>query len=108
MKKVVLSSIVLMTLSGCASMGNKIDTNKFDGVSICKTTKSELISLFGEPERSGRQSGYNTLNWQYAHASFLGSESQNVIAFLNNDNVIVDYVINPVGLNVEPTDKCSK
>lgn len=113
MKRAILSSITLLSLSGCVlstplstSIGNKIDVSKFDKVTVCKTTKAELLSLFGEPERTGRQSGYNTLNWQYAKASLSGSESQNVIVFLNNENVIVDYIINPVGFIIQPADKC--
>jgi hypothetical protein len=112
--KVVVTSLVLASLTGCAlspmgtnSVGRKIDTTKFNEVQVCKTSKSELIGIFGAAEREGRQNGYNTLNWQYASVSFGGKgESQNVIVYLNNENVIVDYAINPVGLNFQPTDKC--
>jgi len=106
MKKVVLSSIALLILTSCASVGNKIDVSKLNKVENCKTTKSELISLIGEPERTGRQNGYNTMTWEYAKASLVGNENQYIVVFLNN-NVVVDYAVNPVGV-VQVNDTCSK
>lgn len=112
MKKLVVLAAVL--LSGCAMspmnemiQGKKVDTDKFNEFKVCETTKDTVISSIGEPQQMGRQSGYNTVSWYYGRVSFSsGSETQNVLAFFNNENVLVDYAINPVGL-VEIVDKCN-
>ncbi len=105
MRKYILFLLIPFFVFGCMSMsaGTKIDENLLSKIENCKTTKSEILELFGEPWRTGFQNGYKTMNWQYA--SFEGS--QNYFVFLNKEGIIVDQAMNPVGL-VQINDTCKK
>ena len=86
--------------------GEKIDLNKFDSLKLCVATKPEVFALVGYPRQQGRRNGYKTATWQYAKLSFSGpQDSQHIIAFFDDSEKLVDYVVNPVGL-VQVTDNC--
>jgi hypothetical protein len=114
MNKLILSTLCFI-LVGCTlsppthnmTHGKKIDTSKLKMMVACETKKSELIKLFGKPSQEGRQSGYDTLIWNYLRASFSDGahESQYVIVFLNDHSTVIDYALNPVGL-VQISDNC--
>lgn len=103
MKKTVVLLIAPLIFSGCMSLGSKIDEQQLNKVETCKTTESEILKLFGNPWNKGFQSGYKTLNWQYASIS----GTQNIIVFVNKNNLIVDFLVNPVGL-VQVNDACDQ
>jgi PBP1b-binding outer membrane lipoprotein LpoB len=106
MKNLILASLITVFLTGCASLGRKIDVTKFEDVSICKTTRAELISMVGAPWSEGKKPDYTMLNWEYGYADLVTDEvHQVVIALLNSQKIIVDYVVNPVG-EYKLTDKC--
>lgn len=110
MKKIFIIFTLLLVFGGCA-IGRKIDVSQFDKVKLCKTTKTELLTLFGNPKTYGRESGFTTMYWEYASAPllFVGSDSatQEVIVYLNDDNIIIDYAINPASIH-QPSNNCSK
>lgn len=107
MKSIILS-ISILALTGCASMGTELDLSKLDTFKTCQTSKSEMVEVFGKPLQVGRQSGYKTAKWFYSYVGFFQDfENQNVIAFYNDDNIMVDYLLNPVGsAEIFPVDKC--
>lgn len=106
--KNVIVVMSLAVLSGCATMGTEIDLSKLDAFKACQTTKSQMVDAFGKPFQVGKQSGYKTARWFYSYADFFENfETQNVIAFYDEDNVMVDYLLNPVGTaEIHPVDKC--
>jgi outer membrane protein assembly factor BamE (lipoprotein component of BamABCDE complex) len=113
MKKILTATFVLALLSGCVAplqpveQGRKIDTSKFSQVIPCKTTKSELLALFGPTTKEGRENGFNIMAWQYFLTTFTAQdEQQHVFVFLNDQDVLVDYSINPKSNNLTPSKTC--
>jgi hypothetical protein len=47
MKNLILASLITVFLTGCLTAGRKLEVTTFDDVSICKTTRAELITLLG-------------------------------------------------------------
>jgi outer membrane protein assembly factor BamE (lipoprotein component of BamABCDE complex) len=85
--------------------GDHVELSQLDKVEVCKTTKTEVVNLVGEPSQRGSQSGYNTMTWHYSKIFLMKPETQHVVAFFNKKNLLVDYSVNPVGL-VEVSDQC--
>jgi len=112
MKLVRLLSVVFLGLSLTAcgilvpsTRGDKVDITALETAKFCETTKSELIGLIGEPRQIGSQSGYRTASWFYSLLWLSKSEVQNVVAFFDDDNKLVDYAVNPIGL-VQVNNRC--
>jgi len=103
--KIITLGTIFLLLSACVSIGNKMDETDITNIQRCKTSKQELLSMFGKPYEKGVQSGYNTLKWLYVYSGVFSHQRQEVIAFLNNDGTVVDYAFNPQG-SIEIYDKC--
>lgn len=100
MKK--LSVLMLaFALSACTSIGGKFHYDKVStAITRCQTTQYELAEQFRGSFRQGMQSGYKTLTWYDYYNGGIG-----LLAFINDEGVVVDYASYPVGL-VEINDNC--
>jgi len=106
--KPTLAAMVLFLSWGCASgrYGERIDPDDVMSIERCVTTEQDLVDVFGEPLRTGIQSGYATQTWSYAdfQVSAFSSTSQNIeevqnnsgllTAFVNAEGIVVDYAYN--------------
>lgn len=62
----VCTAILLVLLhSGCATIGREFPPEQVSNITIGRTTKAELLGLFGLPYRRGVDSGDST--WTYVH-----------------------------------------
>jgi hypothetical protein len=107
MKTLILASLITVFLTGCLTVGRKIDVTKFDDIVTCSTTRTELISLLGEPYKEGVKKGYTKLKYVHEVEQFLSGRvtSNYAIFLLNNKNVVVDYEFNPE-VSAKLTDSC--
>jgi outer membrane protein assembly factor BamE (lipoprotein component of BamABCDE complex) len=70
MKKFFLYLVILSLLSGCVSVGRKIDQAAADKIEKGKTTQQEVIGLIGSPDRiTRRASGDTVFMYNYTRAT---------------------------------------
>lgn len=105
MKWTILLILSLVTSCFTPTAGRDFNQNDLSRIKRCQTNRSEVLSILGKPFNEGMQNGYKTMQWQYASASFSEQISKHAIVFLNNDDVVVDVALNPVGL-IDITDNC--
>lgn len=71
MKILILST--LLALTGCASVGHKIEEAKVDQIHKGESTKDDVQSLLGSPDQMTRDgSGKIIWSYHYAHSSVKG------------------------------------
>lgn len=108
--KALATGAIYLNITACGilipmSNGDHVELSQLDKVEVCKTTKSEVVSLLGEPSQRGTQSGFSTMSWSYSRIFLMSGETQHVVSFFNKKNILVDYAVNPVGL-VEVNNQC--
>ena len=68
------TAAIVIALAGCASSGTKIDQTNVAKIAIGKTTKTEMIQMFGPPLSQGfGPEGKLTMVWFYVHVGPFGS-----------------------------------
>lgn len=90
-------------LVSCAVSTTKtpIDEKSVSQIKTCKTTKSDLVSTFGEPESSGFQSEFNMYTWIYRPFVSGPGDTKRLVAFVNKDEKVIEYSMNPNNKKVE-------
>lgn len=99
--------LLIITLSGCVSMGTPVSDSQMSMLKNGVTTESDVIARLGQPNGVGKTSdGKKVLTYNYAHASptaisFVpivglfagGSNVQSTIVTLNFDQagILQDY-----------------
>ena len=104
MQKMTLALLMLaiVALAGCGPIhtGPQISHNKLDNLVIGKTTKSEVIALFGElPSSQSRSgSGGSTLTWTHTRQDYnwwlgiyMPGASNVVTVVFDNNDIVRDY-----------------
>jgi hypothetical protein len=70
MKNNILIAALVFSLSGCVSVGNKVDTTKAAAFVKGQTTSAEVIAALGVPQSVGSQSdGKKILSYFYSSAT---------------------------------------
>lgn len=96
-KSIQLLSLMVLagSLAGCISMGRPFDTEKVLQIHMGKTTQAEIKDLFGEPYRTGLDSG--DLTWTYLnyHFGVLGQQdTTDLYVRFNSDGTVKSYSFN--------------
>jgi len=110
LKKSLAISIISLNMTACGlfipmTQGERVEPSQLDKVKICKSSKSEVVEMFGEPSQRGVQSGYSLMTWVSYKMMYGKPDTQVVHAFFNKDNLLVNYVVNPVA-TVDINDQC--
>jgi outer membrane protein assembly factor BamE (lipoprotein component of BamABCDE complex) len=70
MKRVMILLLLSGLLSGCVSVGRKIDQSAADKIEKGKTTREEVIRLIGSPDQiTTRGGGYTVFMYNYMRAT---------------------------------------
>ena len=71
-----LTAIFLMLmLTACATVGKEFDGHLVDTVQSGKTTKQEILSMFGEPFKTGMQNGDEIWVYETNRYKVVGEDS---------------------------------
>ena len=88
---IVLAALVVTT--GCFSTGKPFETETVKSIENGKTTKNELLNMFGAPHAKGIENGMET--WTYTHYKFrlIGLEewAKDLIVRFSEDGVVKSY-----------------
>jgi hypothetical protein len=90
-----LFAVVLAAAPGCITMGRPFDTQQVPSIIIGKTTRAEIEKQFGEPYRTGIESGDQT--WTYLHyrlSVFGDQRTTDLYVRFNVDRTVKSYALN--------------
>ena len=106
MKKILCILTAVALLSGCASVGRKLDQSKVDQIKKGETTRDQVIQLIGSPDQITRTGdGVVVFQYMYVRASANGAsyipivgafaggvntQSQMVMVTFNTSNIVSD------------------
>ncbi|TAH50522.1 MAG: outer membrane protein assembly factor BamE [Betaproteobacteria bacterium] len=84
-------AVFYLAVAGCASSGSKIEQSAVSQIKVGKTSKYEMLALFGSPlSQSFGSEGKLTMLWHcvYVGPFGMGMEQQNLtVLFDQNDKV---------------------
>jgi outer membrane protein assembly factor BamE (lipoprotein component of BamABCDE complex) len=103
MRKVILALIMVavMGVAGCSQhFGPKIDYSKLDQLVIGKTTKSQVVALFGampSSQSKNGKTGQSTLTWVHTRMDvnpalvYVPGATDTLTAVFDKDDVLQDF-----------------
>jgi len=86
---------ILITFNGCARIGHDFNENRVQNIQIGKTTKDDLISMFGQPWRKGIDNGVTM--WTYGRYTYrvIGeADTKDLIVKFDKDGKVSSYTFN--------------
>lgn len=91
----ILLFIFFLGIAGCMTIGQNFPINPVRDLQIGKTTKEDILHMFGAPWRTGIEDGDKT--WTYAHyrySLFSGSKTRDLVLRFNASDKLVSYSFN--------------
>jgi hypothetical protein len=88
----VLSAILILFLSGCATIGKDFPASKVSEIEIGITTQNEIRAMFGSPWRIGIEDGQRTWTYgNYSYSLFVEKKAKDLVIRFNDKNVVASY-----------------
>lgn len=90
----IVSSVLFISLIGCASSGRRLEQSNLEKIVIGTTTKDEMISMFGPPlSQSYGTEGKLTMLWSYVFIGpfGLGMKQQNLAVLFDQNEIVEKY-----------------
>ena len=95
MKNILYFSMVmflLLSFTGCASVGKDFDSGKVKSIKNNVTTQLEIIDWFGLPFKEGTENGYIMWTYQIDKWQVLGVvESKGLVILFDDQNKVKAY-----------------
>lgn len=89
--------LVLVVLSGCASLGivqgTQVSSEQLAKFTIGKTTKNEVIAALGDPQDYQFEGGKQILIYKYVKAGIFGGGEGSGVNFIFNENGILKDIL---------------
>jgi hypothetical protein len=80
---------------GCASIGSEFPAERVSEIEIGRTTRSEIVSIFGNPWRTGIEDGQ--VKWTYGRyrvSLFGGGRAKDLAVRFDDKGVVTSYSFN--------------
>lgn len=94
-KKALLTLLVVGLVSGCATVGQPFAEHKVPDIVLGETTKTDIQTMFGNPWRTGSESGQQT--WTYGHyrySAFSADQTSDLVVRYDKEDKVVAYTFN--------------
>lgn len=105
-KNVLLALILVGLISACATVGQPYAEHKVSDIVVGETTKADIQAMFGNPWRTGSESGQQT--WTYAHykySAFSDAQTSDLVVRYNKEGEVVSYTFNRTTANPSKREK---
>ena len=87
-----LTVIVILLMSGCASIGQDFPVTDVSLIEIGKTTQKQVSEMFGTPWRTGLESGQKTWTYgSYSYGLFQDKNAKDLVVRFDEKNVVSSY-----------------
>jgi hypothetical protein len=91
----VLLGFGLLFNSGCATVGHDFPEDMISKIEMGRTTKDDLLAMFGEPWRTGIEDGLKTWTYaKYRYRLFGSTSTTDLIVRFNAEDVVESYSFN--------------
>lgn len=97
LRKTFCSLIVLMVLScsGCASVGHEFPASQVSTIRIGETTQNDIYTTFGAPWRTGIDNGMKTWTYgNYHYSLFNEGSTEDLVIKFDKRGVVAAFVFN--------------
>ena len=97
-KLITTVALSLFMLVGCVTIGNDFPSDKVNQIQIGVTTQAEIKAMFGNPWRTGVDSG--DITWTYAlYSASIGgkAEAKDLVIRFDSNGVVKSYSYNSTG-----------
>jgi outer membrane protein assembly factor BamE (lipoprotein component of BamABCDE complex) len=101
--RIIVVLIISITMMSCASNGTKIEKSNVEKIVAGKTTKTEMITVFGNPlSQSFNSDGKLSMIWFYVYVGPFGTgmEQQNLAVLFDENEVVEKYNLVDGGSNM--------
>ena len=101
--RIIVVLIISITMMSCASNGTKIEKSNVEKIVAGKTTKTEMITVFGNPlSQSFNSDGKLSMIWFYVYVGPFGTgmEHQNLAVLFDENEVVEKYNLVDGGSNM--------
>lgn len=90
MKKLILASVLALTLAACATKGTNFNMADVDAFQPGVTTLDDAVAKLGKPRGTKiGPNGEKSVTWIYAQASLAGSESRGTRILFDKDGKMI-------------------
>jgi len=88
-------AVVLFLSSGCARVGTDFDSAKVYEITVGKTTKEDIKTVFGRPWRIGIEDGKTTWTYgRYEYRVFGKSDTKDLVVRFDSEGIVTSYTFN--------------
>lgn len=94
-KAVLLLLVLSVFVAGCATVGQPYAEHKVSQIKVGETTKAQIQQMFGNPWRTGSESGQQT--WTYGHyrySAFSDAQTSDLVVRFNEQGRVASYTYN--------------
>ncbi|MGZ8190640.1 MAG: hypothetical protein ACXWTS_05355 [Methylococcaceae bacterium] len=86
---------LLLSLSGCASIGHEFPSGQVSAIRIGETTQNDIFTTFGTPWRTGLDNGMKTWTYgDYRYSLFNDSSTEDLVIKFDKRGVVSSFTYN--------------
>ncbi|WP_292256999.1 outer membrane protein assembly factor BamE [Marinospirillum sp.] len=92
---IALLLLLSVAMVGCATVGQPYAEHKVPEIKVGETTRAQIQQMFGNPWRTGSESGQQT--WTYGHyrySAFSDAQTSDLVVRFNEQNRVASYTFN--------------
>jgi len=105
-KNTLLALMVVGLFAGCATVGQPYAEHKVADIVIGETSKADIQSMFGNPWRTGLESGKQTWTYgNYRYSAFSDAQTSDLVIRYNKEGKVASYTYNRTTANPEQPAK---
>ncbi len=91
----ILAVLMLLSVSGCASVGHEFPSGQVPTIRIGETTQNDIYTTFGAPWRTGIDNGMKTWTYgDYHYSLFSDSSTEDLLIKFDKRGVVSSYNYN--------------
>jgi hypothetical protein len=88
-------AVLILSASGCASMGHKFPAGQVQSIRIGETTQNDIYTTFGSPWRTGIENGFKTWAYgDYEYNLFSDSQTEDLVIKFDKRGVVSGFNYN--------------
>lgn len=94
-KRITAAALLAGALAGCASVGHNFPADQVPRIVVGETTRDEVQTMFGDPWRTGLESGLPTWTYgKYKYRLFGDDSTTDLVVRFDANGVVTSYTFN--------------
>lgn len=102
----LLVACMLLALSACATVGQPYAEHKVSDIRVGETTKAQVQQMFGNPWRTGSESGQETWTYgNYRYSLFSDAQTSDLVVRYDERGRVASYTFNRTTADPDKTPR---